>query len=267
MTNIKWYYRLGGSGDSMTDIGALSLIGTYPFIKEHVRACQAPSGRMYRHPDILLAHIGCGNGNNGCTEHSCSFSRDHTIALCNCTIFSKDNEVLKKFFWHCVRHFGRMGPGTMGQSMQNVNTIATMLLSIGGIYAIPGFILALICMPFLYLASRRLPIGYKLIMVAEFTLIFTLTTHKCFHWIWALLAKSVLKRQPSNLYYQIVEKITTHQKTTQLMRHSLDMYKYIQLRDGHDGLWLWNDPTESGRQGTGIDVAYAEALMTKILKS
>ena len=263
---MNWYRRLGDSGDSWTDIGALALIGTYPLIKEHTRACQAPSGRMYRHPDILLAHIGHGTGNKGCAEHSCSFSRDHTIALCNYTVFSKDNEVLKKFFWHCIRHGGRMGPGNMGQSMQNVNTFAAMLLSIGGIYAIPGFILALICVPFLFMASHKLPIGYKLIMVAEFTLIFTLTTYKCFHWIWALLAKSVLKRQPDNLYYQVVNSLTTNKKVTDGMYRQLNTHKFNQLKDGHDGSWLWNDPFEPGRQGTGIDVKYVEAIMEKLLK-
>lgn len=257
---MAYYARPNSSkGDSMTDVGALALIGDYD-CASHIRACQRADGRMYRHPDFYTKHVGCGVGNHGCDSHECTMSRDHTIALCNYSLFSQDLTPLRRFFWYCIRHFGRMGPGTMGQSMQNLNTLACMLLALGGFGYVIGLVLALISLPFLYLSGIKLEVGYRTIMVSEIILIYWLTMPKLFKPLLTPVAKAVYLRQPANCYYKLVYFLCANINTYEIVSEN-DTFMHKQV-DGLDDSWVWTNPCD-GRKGTGVDVAYLYALISR----
>jgi hypothetical protein len=256
---MVWYTRPNDSkGDSLTDIGALTLIGGYD-CASHVRACQSPSGRMYRHPDLKAAHEVCCAGNQTCGDHAGTFSRDHTLSIVHYTIFSGDKVPLHKFFWYTIRNFGQHSGGTIGQRMQNVNTYASMLLALGGAYYIFGLLLSFLTIPALYLAAKKLEIGYRVILAAEFAFIYYMTYPKFLTPILRCIPRMCYKRQPSNLYYEVVTAIIDGRDPAYLAPMATT-YAWRQQMSGIDDLWLWSD-TDGNRKGTGIDVAYIQKLI------
>jgi len=261
VNGVTWYNRPNQSkGDILTDAAALALIGGYD-CASHIRACQSPSGRMYRHPDLKAEHEVCCAGNRTCGGHGGTFSRDHTIALCNYTVFSEDKVPLRKFFWYTVRNFGRHSGGTIGQSMQNFNTYASMLLCLGGAYYIFGLLLSLFCLPFLYLSAKNLAVGYRIIMTTEIALLFYMLYPKFLTPLLRPIPRMCYKRQPSNLYYWVCTAIIDGRNPgylrTMAMKCMWNQHMY-----GTDDSWLWTD-TDDGRKGTGVDVAYIFALISK----
>ena len=257
---MNWYRRPGGDiNDSLTDIGALALVGDYD-CAAHIRACQLPSGQMFRHPERREQHGVCCAENHTCGSVSGTLSRDHTIALCNYSLFSQDLTPLRRFFWYCIRHFGRMGPGTMGQSMQNLNTLACMLLTLGGFGYVIGLVLALISLPFLYLSGTKLEVGYRTIMVSEIILIYWLTMPKLFKPLLTPVAKAVYVRQPANCYYKLVYFLCANINTYEIVSEN-DTFMHKQV-ERLDSSWLWTNPGD-GRKGTGVDVAYLYALISR----
>ena len=256
---MSWYTRPHNAhGDSLTDVAALALIGGYD-CASHVRACQAPSGRMFRHPTVYDAHKDCCTGLTSCQGHITQFSRDHTVSLINYTIFSKDKEPLRKFFWFTIRNFGRHSGGSIGQSMQNVNTYASMLLALGGAYYIFGLLLSFLTIPALYLAAKKLEIGYRVILAAEFALIYYMTYPKFLTTILRCIPRMCYKRQPSNLYYEVVTAIIDGRDPAYLAPMATT-YAWRQQMSGIDDLWLWSD-TDGNRKGTGVDVQYVQELI------
>ena len=256
---MEWYKRPGGAvGDSLTEIGALALIGNYD-CKSHIEACQSPDGRMFRHPEMKERHEICFAGTATCGEHGGTMSRDHTVSLINYTIFSKDKEPLRKFFWFTIRNFGRHSGGSIGQSMQNVNSYASMLLALGGAYYIFGLLLSFLTIPALYLAAKKLEIGYRVILAAEFALIYYMTYPKFLTPILRCIPRMCYKRQPSNLYYEVVTAIIDGRDPAYLAPMATT-YAWRQQMSGIDDLWLWSD-TDGNRKGTGVDVAYIQKLI------
>jgi hypothetical protein len=256
---MTWYTRPNNSkGDSLTDVGALALIGGYD-CASHIRACQSPTGRMFRHPDIYAQHKDCCTGLTSCNGHETTFSRDHTISLINYTIFSGDKAPLRKFFWFTIRNFGQHSGGTIGQRMQNVNTYASMCLALGGAYYLLGLLLSLLTIPALYFAAKNLEIGYRVILAAEFALVYYMTYPKFLTPILRCIPRMCYKRQPSNLYYEVVTAIIDGRYPSYLGPMATT-YAWRQQMSGLDGLWLWTDP-ESGRKGTGVDVQYIQELI------
>jgi hypothetical protein len=256
---MEWYKRPGGAvGDSLTEIGALALIGNYD-CKSHIEACQSPDGRMFRHPEMKERHEMCCAGTATCGEHGGTMSRDHTVSLINYTIFSKDKEPLRKFFWFTIRNFGRHSGGSIGQSMQNVNSYASMLLALGGAYYIFGLLLSFLTIPALYLAAKKLEIGYRVILAAEFALIYYMTYPKFLTPILRCIPRMCYKRQPSNLYYEVVTAIIDGRDPAYLAPMATT-YAWRQQMSGIDDLWLWSD-TDGNRKGTGVDVAYIQKLI------
>lgn len=238
-----WYNRPNSDGgDSLTDVAALALIGGYDCAK-HIRACQRPDGSIFRHPNLPESTL----------------SRDHTISLCNYTTFSQDKEPLRKFFWYCVRHGGKMCPGSVGQSMQNLYTWTCMLMALGGFYRFIGTCLSLICVLFLPISAKFLPVGWRLIMVSEYILIFRLNTPRVLHYLYHFVSKMVLKRQDCNLFYEVVDNICTH-TDSEYLTPRVNTCKMTQDWLGCDNSWLWCDPRD-GRHGTGVDVQYILALI------
>jgi len=258
---MPYYSRPNNSkGDSLTDIGALALIGGYD-CRSHIRACQSASGRMYRHPDLKLEHEHCCAGTLTCGHHSGTYSRDHTVALCNYTVFTGDKEPLRKFFWFTIRNFGQHSGGSFGQRMQNLNTYAAMCLALGGIYYILGLLLSLLCLPALYLAAKNLEVGYRIIMSTEFALLFYILYPKFMRPLLRPIPRMCYKRQCHNLYYEVVAAIIDGRDPSYLGPMA-STYAWRQQMSGVDDSWLWTNP-ESGRKGTGVDVAYVKALIVK----
>ena len=256
---MTWYTRPNNStGDSLTNIGALALIGGYD-CASHVRACQVPSGRMYRHPDLKAKHEVCCAGTTTCGDHGGTLSRDHTVSLIFYTLYSGDKEPLRKFFWFTIRNFGQHSGGTIGQRMQNVQSYAAMLLALGDAYYIFGLLLSLLALPVLYLSAKKLDIGYRLVMVAEYALLYWLTYPKWFRPTLKGLPIICYKRQPTNLYYEVVTAMCEGRNPSYLTPLA-NQISWNQALHGVDESWYFTNP-DDGRKGTGIEGQYILALI------
>jgi hypothetical protein len=253
---MSWFYKrpLGSTGDSLTDIGAMSSWRAAQAVF-FIYACQREDGRMYRHPQIKLEHADHSQGVTGCEDHSCTFSRDHTISFLNYTLFFNDRTPLKRFWLFLLRHGFQHSNGTVGQRYQNLNTIMCILVVL---YGFIGLFLWPFCAPALYIAARKQRIGYRLVMVAEICLLLRLALPKV--WIPGLkqISATCFARQPVNTYYGAVAMLCGNKVDINSLYKQLLIYE----AKGKDDSWLWSDP-EDGRLGTGVDRAYVRWLLNK----
>lgn len=231
---MQWYNRPNGAaGDSMTDIGALALIGGYD-CAAHVRACQDADGRMRRHP----------------TMNSSDYSRDHIVSLCFYTLWSGDKDPLSKFLSYTLKHGGRFCEGTIGQSLINPIVLSCCYSILGN--NIKAALLDVVNIPVLLAEALTTPVGYRLILIAEVCLIKKMTTKAK---IWDYILEKIYNRQPANMFYRAL----TGRISLQEAQEYCDNFPHALL----GGVWHWNT-VEPRRQATGVDLRYLPAIIRKI---
>jgi hypothetical protein len=104
-------------------------------------------------------------------------------------------------------------------------------------------------------------------MVSEIILIYWLTMPKLFRPLLTPVAKAVYLRQPANCYYKLVYFLCANINTYEIVLPlgaivpEVDTFMHKQV-DGLDSSWLWTNPCD-GRKGTGVDVAYLYALISR----
>jgi len=232
-----WYRRPDGStGDSLTCVGALALIGGYD-CAAHVRACQREDGSFFRHPDF---------------PESC-FSRDHLISVCNFTMWSGDREPLRKFLRYSLSHGFKVAEGSLTHGYLTPVVLAAILRVLGHTFF--AALLDVLNWPVLVLSAFILPAGFQRILLIEHSIIRMNTG--AWRYPWMLLARLVLKREPANLFYRIVCGEA----------NELDAVAYRDAfpRDRLGGVWHWNNPTDPTREATGVDLDYAIALARRLV--
>jgi hypothetical protein len=214
---------------------------------------------MFRHPDLFNLHKDCCRGLKSCGAHGGTFSRDHTLSLINYTMYSGDKLPLRKFFWFTIRHFGQHSGGEFGQRMQNVNTYAAMMLVLGGWYYLLGLLLSLLTIPALHFAAKKLEVGYRIILATEFAWVYYLNYPKLLCPLLRCIPQMCYKRQPSNLYYEVITAIIDGRDPTYLTPLATKLIWEQQLY-GTDDSWYFTNP-DDGRKGTGVDGQYILALI------
>jgi hypothetical protein len=231
-----WYRRPDGSyGDSLTDIGALALIGGYD-CATHVRACQKEDGSFFRHPDYPDS----------------GHSRDHVVSICFYTLWSGDREPLRKFLRYSLSHGFKVAEGSLTHGYLTPVVLAAILRVLG--HAFFAALLDVLNWPVLVLSAFILPAGYQRILLVEHALIRMQTG--AWRYPWMLLARLVLKREPTNLFYRIVCGEA----------NELDAIAYRDAfpRARLGGVWHWNNSVELNRPATGVDLDYAIALARRL---
>jgi hypothetical protein len=232
-----WYRRPDGSwGDSATDIGALALIGGYD-CAAHVRACQREDGSFFRHPDYPES----------------DWSRDHTVSICFYTLWSGDREPLRKFLRYSLSHGFKVAEGSLTHGYLTPVVLVAMLRVLGHTFF--AALLDVLNWPVLVLSAFILPAGYQRILLVEHALIRMQTG--AWRYPWMLLARLVLKREQTNLFYRIVCREA----------NELDAVAYRDAfpRDRLGGVWHWNNSVELNRPATGVDLDYAIALARRLV--
>jgi hypothetical protein len=233
---MQWYRRPDGSfGDSLTDVGALSLIGGYD-CAAHVRACQRADGSFFRHPDYPDSGM----------------SRDHLISICHYTAFSGDREPLKKFLSYSLRNWGKVAEGSLTHGYLTPVVLAAILAVLG--HKKLSALLDLINWPVMLLSALILKPSYMLILLCEHSLLRILSGRA--RWPWMLLARLVLRKEPTNLYYRIVCGEAGE----------FDALAYMSgfPRARLGGVWHWNNPSDPQRQATGVDLEYVIHLARRL---
>lgn len=229
---MEWYRRPDGStDDSLTDIGALALIGGYDSAA-HVRACQRADGSFFRHP----------------TTPDSTFSRDHLVSICFATIWTGDREPLKKFLRYSLKKGGKFGPGSIGQGMLNPVVLSAILSVLG--HTRIAALLDVLNYPVLVLEALFIKLGYRSTLVSEIAVIKILTGHS--PKLWRLLFSILTRRQPHNLWYRVLAGKAT----------AKDAQDYRLSYDGPmTGRWHWNNATDDA---TGVDLAYLPHLARRL---
>jgi hypothetical protein len=231
-----WYRRPDGStGDSLTDIGALALIGGYD-CAAHVRACQKEDGSFFRHPEYPDS----------------GHSRDHLISICFHTLWSGDREPLRKFLRYSLSHGFKVAEGSLTHGYLTPVVLAAILRVLG--HTILAALLDVLNWPVLVLSAFILPAGFQRILLIEHSIIRMNTG--AWRWPWMLLARLVLKREPANLFYRIV--------CREAGEFDALAYKSGFPRARLGGVWHWNNSVELNRPATGVDLDYAIALARRL---
>lgn len=233
-----WYRRPDQSwGDSLTDLGALSLIGGYD-CTSHIRACQRDDGSFFRHPDFPDS----------------DFSRDHVVSICFYTLWSGDREPLRKFLAYTLKSGGKVAEGSLTHGYLTPVVLAAILRVLGHTFL--ATLLDVLNWPVLVLSALFLKPSYRLILLAEHALIRLQTG--AWRWPWMLLARLVLKKEPGNLFYRIVCGDASE----------IDAIGYRDAfpRDRLGGVWHWNNPTDPQRPATGVDLEYLVHLARRLAK-
>jgi hypothetical protein len=186
-----------------------------------------------------------------------TFSRDHCLSLAWYTLWSGNSEPLIKICNYAKDNKFKVGAeGTYSQMGLTPN----VLWAFGAICQdvpwwckiFPSFLIAMLQ----YIQARSVPVGYRLNLCAELTLMAKLTGK--YNWLWGKVAALCYKRQPENLYYAYIAGVDKSIILPQLEEHILT---YV---PADDWCWCWMNKDANGHlQACGPDLAMLYLLLSR----